>query len=74
MFHVNESGADRAIRIVVGFTLVTMALVYYDLATASPWGLVVGIVGAILLTTGVVGVDLIYALVGHQTKERGTMH
>jgi hypothetical protein len=74
MFHVNESAADRAIRIVVGFTLITMALTYYGMASAQAFGLVVGIIGAALLVTGVVGIDLIYVAIGHQTKERGTMH
>lgn len=74
MFHINESGVDRAVRIVVGSTLVVMALVYYGLAAAAPFGLVVGVVGAFLAITGVAGIDPLYKLVGHQTKERGTMH
>lgn len=73
MFRKNESALDRVIRVVVGFTLVIMALTYYSLATARPLGLVVGVVGAFLLITGVIGIDLLYKLVGHQTKELGTL-
>lgn len=73
MFHVNESGLDRVIRIVAGFTMLAASYVNYGIASARPFGLVVGVIGGFLLITGIAGIDLFYGLIGHQTKQSDTM-
>ena len=60
----NEGTVDRAIRVVLG--LVLLALAWIALG-ASPFGIVVGIVGLVLLVTGFVGFCPAYRLIGVRT-------
>jgi hypothetical protein len=62
----NESGLDRIIRVVVGALLLAL---YFLGAVAGGWGIVVLVVGAILLITGVVGFCPLYALLKIKTKK-----
>ena len=62
----NESGLDRLIRIVLG--VVFLALSFGNVVTGG-FGIVLIILGAILLLTGVVGFCPLYALLKINTKK-----
>ncbi len=57
---INESGLDRAIRVVVGLGLLSTTLV----GPHTLWGMV----GAIPLLTGLIGYCPLYQLVGLSTR------
>ncbi len=61
---INESGIDRAIRIVVGLFLLSMLL--WIEGSAKYWGLL----GIIPLLTGLTGFCLLYRLFGFSTKRK----
>jgi hypothetical protein len=65
MIKINESGADRVIRVVIGAAL--SALTWGGLVTGTI-GLIFKIVGLLLLLTGLVGWCPIYALAKIHTK------
>jgi hypothetical protein len=62
----NESSLDRIIRVVVGALL--LALYFLGVVTGG-WGIVMIVLGAILLITGVVGFCPLYALFKIKTKK-----
>jgi len=64
---MNESTADRIIRIILGIVLLVVAI----WAMAGFWAWVVGIVGAVLLITGLTGFCLIYKIFGTRTNKPG---
>jgi hypothetical protein len=59
---INESGLDRAIRIVIGLFLLSMLL--WVEGSAKYWGLV----GIIPLLTGLTGFCLLYKVFGISTR------
>jgi hypothetical protein len=59
MFHANESGIDRAIRVVLGIVLLSLVFV----GPKTLWGLV----GLVPLITGAVGFCPLYRLLGIST-------
>lgn len=59
MFKKNESGIDRAVRVVLGLSLLALAFV----GPKSPWGFI----GLVPLLTGVVGFCPAYKLLGMST-------
>lgn len=61
LFPLNESAADRGIRIVLG--LVGLALVFWGPRTAWGW------FGLIPLVTGIVGYCPLYTLLGVSTRK-----
>jgi hypothetical protein len=65
MFQRNESTLDRIVRAVAGAGLVAAAVAGFGLG--SPLGILLSMVGAILVFTGVTGVCLIYKLLGIDT-------
>ncbi len=56
---VNESTLDRIVRIVAGVILLAGIALG---AVAAPWLYVAGLVGAVLLVTGIVGFCPLYAI------------
>lgn len=58
----NEHGADRALRILLGISLLTLVVV----GPQTPWGLV----GLVPLITGLLGSCPIYAVFGLRTCPR----
>ncbi len=66
---VNVGAVDRVLRLIIGLVLVTWAVgVLPQIGVVpSPWSWVVGIIGAVLALTGVVGSCPAYALLGVST-------
>jgi Protein of unknown function (DUF2892) len=65
---VNVGIVDRVLRIIIGLALVAWAAGLPQIGVVpSPWSWVVGIVGAVLALTGVVGSCPAYALLGVST-------
>ncbi len=62
----NESGIDRILRVIVGVALLAL---YFSGAVAGAWGIVLVVVGAIALLTGIVGFCPLYALLKIQTNK-----
>jgi len=61
---VNESGTDRILRVVVGVILV---LLYVFGVVGSTLGLVLTVVGAVALVTGLTGFCPLYAILKVKT-------
>lgn len=59
MFTKNEGTADRALRVVAGFALISLVFV----GPQSPWGWV----GLVPLVTGLIGSCPLYSLLGINT-------
>jgi hypothetical protein len=57
---VNEGTIDRVVRIVVGVVLLYIGI----MVVAGVWGIVLDVIGAIALVTGVTGFCLLYRLFG----------
>lgn len=64
---VNESGLDRVIRVIVGIALIVL---YLFGVLSGTLGIVLTVVGAILLITGLVGFCPLYALLKIQTSKK----
>ncbi len=62
----NESSLDRVIRIVLGIVL--LALNLGGVVTGS-WGIVLLVVGALALVTGLIGFCPLYAVLKLRTKK-----
>ena len=60
---MNEGGIDRAVRVIVGLGLLAAAYFYLD----GTWAWVAGIVGAVALVTGAVGICPAYSILGLNT-------
>ncbi len=61
---VNESPLDRIVRVVAGIVLIALLALG---AVAAPWLYLAGIVGAVLLVTGIVGFCPLYAILRFST-------
>jgi len=64
---MNESTVDRIIRVIIGVVLLAVAI----WAMTGFWAWVVGIVGAVLLITGLTGFCALYKIFGISTKKPG---
>jgi hypothetical protein len=62
----NESGVDRIIRVVLGIVLLALS---FGGVVSGGWGIVLLVVGAIALLTGVVGFCPLYAVLKFRTKK-----
>jgi hypothetical protein len=62
----NESGVDRIIRVVLGIALLALS---FGGVVSGGWGIVLLIVGAIALLTGVVGFCPLYAVLKFRTNK-----
>jgi hypothetical protein len=61
---LNEGGADRVVRVVLGIALLSLALA----GPRTPWGLI----GLLPLITGLAGFCPLYRVLGLSTCARGT--
>ncbi len=66
----NESGADRATRVVVGIIALIVAFVVLDAMDGAILGIIVAVVGGIMVLTGAVGFCPAYRLVGLSTCKK----
>ncbi|MEM3422338.1 MAG: DUF2892 domain-containing protein [Candidatus Bilamarchaeaceae archaeon] len=64
-FEKNEGDIDRAARIIAGVILIVAAYLRY---VVSPLDIILYIVGAILLFTGITGFCALYKLLGLKTN------
>lgn len=64
---VNESATDRIVRVIVGIVLLAAAVFGW---IVGGWGVVLGVVGAVLVLTGAIGFCPLYALFGASTAPR----
>ncbi len=62
----NESGVDRIIRVVLGIVLLALSL---GGVVSSGWGIVLLVVGALALLTGIVGFCPLYFLLKFHTNK-----
>ncbi|MBS1270969.1 MAG: hypothetical protein MAGBODY4_00098 [Candidatus Marinimicrobia bacterium] len=60
---MNENNIDRFIRVILGVILLALAI--FSLQGTLAW--IIGIVGGIVLVTGITGFCLIYKLIGVST-------
>jgi hypothetical protein len=63
---LNESGVDRIVRAILGIVLLAL---YFTATVTGTLGIVLVVIGAILLLTGVVGFCPLYALLRIRTKK-----
>jgi uncharacterized membrane protein len=70
MFEKNENAVDRVVRLVVGGGLVAVSLAGLGLASARPFGILSGLIGAVLLFTAATGSCPLYRLVGLSTARQ----
>jgi len=63
----NESGLDRAIRVIAGAALLAL---YFTQVVVGGLGIVAVIIGAVLLITGAVGFCPLYSLLKIQTNKK----
>jgi hypothetical protein len=63
--HLNESGLDRALRILIGVALFFLGWTGMVLGTL---GVVLEVIGIVLLVTGAIGWCPAYALLGFSTR------
>ena len=62
----NESGLDRIIRVVLGIVLLALS---FGGVVSGGWGIVVLVLGAVALLTGIVGFCPLYALLKFRTNK-----
>lgn len=60
---MNEGGVDRTVRVIAGIILLAAAYFYF----AGTWAVIAGIVGAVALVTGFVGICPAYSILGMNT-------
>lgn len=63
----NEGTVDRAIRVALGLVVLALAWMALGLGSGSVLGIVAGIVGLVLVVTGIVGFCPAYRLIGVRT-------
>lgn len=63
----NESGLDRIIRVILAAVI---AVLYFTGVLSGTWAIVLGIVGVILLITGLTGFCALYKLFGISTLKK----
>jgi len=66
----NESGADRATRVVVGVIALIVAFVGLDVMSGTVLGIIVAAAGVIMILTGFIGFCPAYKLVGLSTCKK----
>ena len=66
----NESGADRATRVVVGIIALIVAFVVLDVMSGAVLGIIVAAAGGIMILTGFCGFCPAYKLVGLSTCKK----
>ena len=64
---INENKADRSVRTAAGVVLLMVAFLLLEAGAGAPWGVVVAILGAVFLLTGVIGFCPAYKLCGIST-------
>jgi hypothetical protein len=64
----NESSVDRVIRAIAGIGLLAVGLWPLGAVGGAVLGIVIAIVGAVLVITGIVGFCPLYALLGIKTR------
>jgi membrane-bound ClpP family serine protease len=62
---VNEANWDRIARVILGIALILVPILF----TQETYGVILGIVGLILLVTGVIGFCPLYTLLNISTKK-----
>ncbi len=65
----NESNLDRIIRVILAAVI---AVLYFTGVVTGTWGIVLLVIGAILLITGLVGFCPLYKLLGISTKKQAS--
>lgn len=60
----NESRLDRIIRVIAA---IVIAVLYFTGVISGTWAIVLGVLGAILLVTGLIGFCPLYKLLGIST-------
>jgi O-antigen/teichoic acid export membrane protein len=63
----NESGLDRIIRVILAAVI---AVLYFTGVLSGTWAIVLGIVGVVLLITGLTGFCALYKLFGISTLKK----
>ncbi|RMH11124.1 MAG: DUF2892 domain-containing protein [Planctomycetota bacterium] len=63
----NEGSADRAVRVFAGIAFLIVAFFGAGLLDGKPVGIVLGVLGAVSLITGMVGFCPAYAILGLRT-------
>ena len=66
MFKVNEANWDRIVRVVLGIVLLYLGL---GGVVSGAWGIVLDVLGAVSLLTGVIGFCPLYMLLKFSTKK-----
>jgi uncharacterized membrane protein len=61
----NESFADRVIRIIIGLVLLASGI--YEIGLSMVFGVILIIIGAIVLVTGITGFCALYSILGIST-------
>lgn len=70
MFQRNEGPVDRTIRIVLGVLLLLVGLWLLNGLGGAAGGIIVAVIGAILLITGITGFCGLYRLLGISTLKK----
>ncbi len=70
MFQRNEGPVDRTIRVVLGVLLLVVGLWLLNGLGGAAGGIVVAVIGAILLITGITGFCGLYRLLGISTLKK----
>ena len=65
----NESGLDRIIRVIAA---IVIAVLYFTGVISGTWAIVLVILGAILLVTGLIGFCPLYKLLGISTLKKSS--
>jgi len=65
---MNENNIDRIVRVILGVILLAVAI--FSLQGTVAW--ILGIIGGIVLVTGITGFCLIYKLIGVSTLQDNT--
>lgn len=65
-FQLNEAGWDRALRVLIGVTLLWLG---WGGVVTGTWGVVLQVFGFVSLLTGIFGWCPLYALLGFSTKK-----
>ncbi len=63
----NENGIDRALRLILGVSLLVASFVWLGVAAGNLTGIIAAVIGAVMLITGLVGFCPAYRLVGMST-------
>ena len=63
----NESGADRAVRVVLGIVALIASFMWLGVMDGNILGIIVAIVGVVMLLTGLVGFCPAYKVIGVST-------